>query len=121
MQAAALLQMTGSKADSRHVESLTQQLSQASGDLQMVTSQLHASLQESVGLVGVISCLSVSCIGPATEFIEVIAIYPCTIRNNCRYQQLVILVVAMLNRKQTKMPQHTPALLLKTLLFTFLT
>jgi hypothetical protein len=48
MQFAALLQMSGSKADVRHLESVTQQLSQATGDVQSLTSQLYASQQEAV-------------------------------------------------------------------------
>jgi len=48
MQIASLLELTGLKADARHLESVTQQLSQATGEMQVLTNQLQTSQSETV-------------------------------------------------------------------------
>jgi len=60
MQIASLLQLTTVKVDARHLQSVTQQLSQATGEIQTLASQLHASQLETVSCCSSSSFLLIS-------------------------------------------------------------
>jgi len=53
MQVVSLLQLTGAGAEARHLQSVTQQLSQATSEIQSLTNQLQSSQSE------VVSCYAV--------------------------------------------------------------
>ena len=48
MQVLSLLGLNGAGADARHLQSVTQQLSQAINEIQSLTNQLHSSQSEVV-------------------------------------------------------------------------
>ena len=62
MQIASLLQLTGVNADARHLKSVTQQLSQATGEIQSLTNQLHLSQSEVVSSCAVMLLLAACCL-----------------------------------------------------------
>lgn len=55
MQVVSLLQLTGAGAEARHLQSITQQLSQANSEIQSLSSQLLSSQSEVVSCYAVMS------------------------------------------------------------------
>jgi len=62
MQIASLLQLTGVNADARHLKSVTQQLSQATGEIQSLINQLHLSQSEVVSSCAVMLLPAACCL-----------------------------------------------------------
>jgi len=58
MQVASLLQLSGAAAEARHLQSVTQQLSQATSEIQSLTNQLRSSQSEVVSYDAVMYSLS---------------------------------------------------------------